>query len=282
MTPRTALVTGCSTGIGHATALRLAASGWEVYAGVRKQADHDALAAAGTGRLHPLLLEITDPASVAAAAERIAAEAPGGLDALVNNAGVAYTGPLEFVPLDELRNQLEVNFVAQVAMIQAMAPALRARRGRIVNVTSIGGIVATPFFGPYAASKYALEAISDSLRVELRPWGIKTIAIEPGSIDTEIWNSGLEQFDRTEERMPPEAKDLYGKAIASLRRAAEETSARGIPADHAAAVIEKALVAQRPRARYRVGRDAHIMGSLRRLLPDRAWDRLIRRVMHLP
>lgn len=282
MTPRVALITGCSTGIGRATALRLAASGWEVYAGVRKQADHDALAAAGPDRLHPLLLEITDPASVAAAAERIATEAPAGVDALVNNAGVAYTGPLEFVPLDELRNQLEVNFVGQVALIQAMTPALRAKRGRIVNITSIGGVVATPFFGPYAASKFAFEAISDCLRVELRPWGIKTITIEPGSIDTEIWNSGIDQFDRTEQRMPAEAKSLYGKAIKSLRRAARETGARGIPADHAAAVIEKALVTPRPRARYRIGRDAHVMGTLLRVLPPRTWDRMIGRVMRLP
>lgn len=282
MSFRAALITGCSTGIGRATALRLDSSGWEVFAGVRKQDDFDALTGAGSERLRPILIDVTDPDSVAAAAERIGAEAPAGLDALVNNAGVAYTGPLEFVPLDELRNQMEVNFVGQVGLIQTMAPALRAKRGRIVNITSIGGVVATPFFGPYAASKFAFEAISDSLRVELRPWGIKTIAIEPGSIDTEIWTSGLGQFDRTEERMPPEAKDLYGRAIKSLRRAAEETGSRGIPADHAAAVIEKALVTPRPRARYRIGRDAHIMGTLRRVLPDRVWDRLIGRVMHLP
>jgi NAD(P)-dependent dehydrogenase (short-subunit alcohol dehydrogenase family) len=231
LSSRAALVTGCSTGIGKATALRLAASGWQVFAGVRKEADRDRLAAIGTAGLRPIMLEITDTASVAAAAELIGAEAPAGLDALVNNAGVAYTGPLEFVPLDELRNQLEVNVIGQVALIQAMAPALRAKRGRIVNVTSIGGVVATPFFGPYAASKYALEAVSDSLRVELRPWGIDTIVIEPGSIDTEIWTSGLGQFERTEARMPPEAGTLYGKAIKSLRRAAQETGARGIPAD---------------------------------------------------
>jgi NAD(P)-dependent dehydrogenase (short-subunit alcohol dehydrogenase family) len=276
------LITGCSTGIGRATALRLDSSGWEVFAGVRKQADLDALAGAGSERLRPILLDVTDPDSVAAAGERVGAEAPAGLDALVNNAGVAYTGPLEFVPLDELRNQLEVNFVGQVGLIQAMTPALRAKRGRIVNITSIGGIVATPFFGPYAASKFAFEAISDCLRVELRPWGIKTIAIEPGSIATEIWTSGLDQFDRTEERMPAEAKTLYGKAIESLRRAARETGARGIPADHAAAVIEKALVTPRPRARYRIGRDARVMGTAHRLLPDGVWDRMIRRVMRLP
>ena len=279
---RVALITGCSTGIGRATALRLDASGWSVYGGVRRQEDADSLAAAGSERLTPLIIDVTDQGSIAAAAERVEAESAAGLGALVNNAGVAYTGPLEFVPLDELRNQLEVNVTGHVAITQALIPALRRARGRIVNITSIGGIVATPFFGPYNASKYALEAISDCLRVELRPWGIETIAIEPGSISTEIWSSGLEQFDRTEERMPAEAQTLYGKAIKGLRRAARETGERGIPADHAAAVIEKALVVSRPRARYLIGRDARVMATLSRVLPDRLWDRAIGRIMGLP
>ena len=279
---RVALITGCSTGIGRATALRLDASGWSVYAGVRRQEDADSLAAAGSERLTPLIIDVTDPGSIAAAAERVEAESAAGLGALVNNAGVAYTGPLEFVPLDEMRNQLEVNLTGHVAITQALIPALRRARGRIVNVTSIGGIVATPFFGPYNASKYALEAISDCLRVELRPWGIDTIAIEPGSISTEIWTSGLDQFDRTEERMPAEAQTLYGKAIKGLRRAARQTGERGIPADHAAAVIEKALVVSRPRARYLIGRDARVMATLSRVLPDRLWDRAIGRIMGLP
>jgi NAD(P)-dependent dehydrogenase (short-subunit alcohol dehydrogenase family) len=279
---RTALITGCSTGIGQATALRLDGSGWRVFAGVRKDEDAVRLAAAGSGRLVPLIVDVTDAGSVAAAAERVAADSPAGLDGLVNNAGVAYTGPLEFVPLDQLRHQLEVNLVGHVAMTQALIPALRTARGRIVNITSIGGIVSTPFFGPYNASKYGLEAISDCLRVELRPWGIETIVIEPGSIATEIWSSGLEQFDRTERRLPAEALSLYGGSIKALRRTARETGERGIPAEHAAAVIEKALAAARPRARYRIGRDAHAMALLSRFLPDRTWDRLLGRIMRLP
>lgn len=279
---RVALVTGCSTGIGRATALRLDASGWTVHAGVRATADAESLAAAGSDRLVPLILDVTDADSIAAAAGRLDAGSAAGLGALVNNAGVAYTGPLEFVPLDEFRNQLEVNLTGQVALTQAMIPALRRGRGRIVNVTSIGGIVATPFFGPYNASKFGLEAVSDCLRVELRPWGIETTVIEPGSIATEIWSSGMSRFDRTEQRMPPQALSLYGKAIAGLRRAATETGERGIPADRVAAVIERALVTKRPRARYRVGRDAHVMATLSRILPDRAWDRAIARIMRLP
>lgn len=280
--PRTALITGCSTGIGRATALRLDGSGWTVYAGVRKDEDAERLAAAGTDRLAPLIVDVTDDGSIAAAAERVAADSPAGLTGLVNNAGVAYTGPLEFVPLDELRHQLEVNLVGQVAVTQAMVPALRRASGRIVNVTSIGGLVATPFYGPYVASKFALEAISDCLRGELRPWGIETIAIEPGSIDTEIWSTGLEQFERTEQRLPEAAEPLYGRAIRSLRRTSRETGDRGIPADVAAAAIERALTTGRPRARYRVGRDARAMALLSRLLPDRTWDRLLARIMRLP
>ncbi len=279
---RVAMITGCSTGIGRATALRLDSNGWRVYAGVRKQVDADGLAAAGSERLTPLIVDVTDPASVAGARERIGMEAPAGLHALVNNAGVAYTGPLEFVPLEDFRRQLEVNLLGQVEMMQALIPALRLTRGRIVNITSIGGIVATPFFGPYNASKYALEAVSDCLRGELRPWGIETIVIEPGSVATEIWESGVDQFGETKERMAPEVQTLYGKALKALIRTSMETGERGIPADHAAAVIERALNAKRPRARYRIGRDAHAMAAASSLLPDRVFDRLIARAMRIP
>jgi NAD(P)-dependent dehydrogenase (short-subunit alcohol dehydrogenase family) len=204
-TGKTALITGCSTGIGRASALRLDAAGWKVYAGVRKPGDADSLAAEGTDRLTPLILDVTREETIEQARELIAAECADGLDALVNNAGVAYTGPLEFVPLDDLRHQLEVNLIGHLAMTQAMLPALRTAKGRIVNITSIGGIVATPFFGPYNASKFAFEALSDCLRVELRPWGIKTITIEPGSIATEIWASGTETSKKSRARMKPEA-----------------------------------------------------------------------------
>jgi NAD(P)-dependent dehydrogenase (short-subunit alcohol dehydrogenase family) len=279
---RAALVTGSSTGIGRATSLRLDAAGWSVFAGVRRDEDARDLAAAGSGRLRPLILDVTDEATIAAARELIDAEAPAGLNALVNNAGVAFTGPVEFVPLDEFRNQLEINLVGHLAVMQATIPALRRARGRIVNVTSIGGVVATPFFGPYSASKFGLEAISDALRNELRPWGIETIAIEPGSVATEIWESGANQFERTRERMPAEALSLYAKALEAMSAASTEMGARGIPPDDAAALIEKALTARRPKARYRLGRDAHVMFALKRLLPDRAFDRVIARAMRIP
>lgn len=281
-TARTVLITGCSTGIGRATALRLERDGWQVYAGVRKPEDADSLSRDGGERLQPLILDIADSASIDLARERMSADCPGGLDGLVNNAGVAYSGPLEFVPLDDFRRQLEVNLIGHLAMTQAMLPALRAARGRIVNITSIGGLVATPFFGPYVASKFALEALSDCLRVELRPWGIKTIAIEPGSVATEIWASGAKIFAEMRERLAPGAAELYSEAMEATAQAAADTGARGIPVEDAAAAIERALTARNPRARYLVGRDAKVMAGSSRLLPAQIYDRITARVLKLP
>ena len=279
---RVAVISGCSTGIGRASALRLDAAGWRVFAGVRKAEDAESIAATGSERLEPVILDITDSASIDLARERLEREAPAGVDGLVNNAGTAYTGPLEFVPLDDFRHQLEVNLTGHLAMTQAFLPALRTAGGRVVNVTSIGGIVATPFFGPYCASKFGLEALSDCLRVELRPWGIETVAIEPGSIATEIWESGARLFEQLRERMPPQALELYAKALEATARASAETGARGIPPERAAEVIEKALTARRPRARYLIGRDAYAMATGARLLPARLYDRLTAKVLGLP
>jgi NAD(P)-dependent dehydrogenase (short-subunit alcohol dehydrogenase family) len=279
---RVVVISGCSTGIGRASALRLDAAGWRVFAGVRKQEDAEGLAAEASDRLVPLILDVTDSASIDLARERIEAEAPGGAHGLVNNAGVAVTGPLEFVPLDDFRRQLEVNLTGHLAMTQAVLPSLRRASGRVINVTSIGGVVATPFFGPYCASKFGLEALSDCLRVELRPWGIETVAIEPGSIATEIWKSGAKLFDDMRDRLPPQALELYGKAMEATARASADTGARGIPAEHAAEVVEKALTARRPRARYLIGRDARSMATGKRLLPAKVYDRLTARVLKLP
>jgi len=279
---RSVLITGCSTGIGRATALRLDAAGWRVFAGVRKKEDAESLAADGSERLEPLIVDVADAASIDVARDRITASSPAGLDGLVNNAGVAYSGPLEFVPLDDFRRQLEVNLIGHLAMTQAMIPALRTARGRIVNLTSIGGIVATPFFGPYNASKFALEALSDCLRVELRPWGIETIAIEPGSVATDIWERGQDNARQMQESMPPEAEELYGEAMVAMTNASRETGARGIPPEDAAAAIERALTAKRPRPRYLVGRDAKAMAGASRLLPARIYDRLVAKNLKLP
>ena len=281
---RSALITGCSTGIGRATALRLAGRGYRVFAAVRREPDADALRAASGAAIEAVIVDLTDHASIEAAAARVSERVgPDGLTALVNNAGVAYSGPLEFVPLDEFRRQLEVNLVGQLAMTRAVLPSLRrAERPRLINITSIGGLVATPFYGPYCASKFALEALSDCLRIELRPWGIETVAIEPGSIATEIWSSGLSTFERTRERMDPAATELYAGPLASIERISRQTGARGISPERVARTIERAITARRPRARYLVGRDAIGMALAKRLLGARTFDHLVARALELP
>lgn len=282
MSRRAVLVTGASSGIGEATALELARIGFRVYAGVRKDADAERLAAAAAGELVAVELDVTEPAQIAAAAERVGDECPDGLVGLVNNAGIPVTGPLEFVPLERIRRQLEVNLIGQLAVTRAALPALRTARGRVVNVTSIGGLVATPFYGPYCASKFALEAVSDCLRIELRPWGIRTIAIEPGSIATSIWDRGNAAAAELRRDLDPAAEELYGKAMDRAVEIGAETGARGIEPIAVARVIHKALTARRPRARYLVGADARGMALASRLLPDRLWDRVAARALGLP
>jgi NAD(P)-dependent dehydrogenase (short-subunit alcohol dehydrogenase family) len=193
---------------------------------------------------------------------------------------VAVAAPLEYVPLDEFRRQLEVNLIGQVAVIQAFLPALRRAGGRIVNVSSIGGRVALPLLSPYNASKLALEAVSDSLRRELRPQGVDVIVIEPGGIKTPIWNKGNKLADELISRMPPEAERLYGRLVAGVRRETVKIEReRGLPPRAVAEMIGRALIVERPRTRYVVGRDAKVRASLARLLPDRAMDRLIGRAL---
>jgi NAD(P)-dependent dehydrogenase (short-subunit alcohol dehydrogenase family) len=262
---RTALVTGASSGIGAACATRLARSGWHVLAGVRNPGD----APEGT---EEVLLDVTDPGHIASAAEGV-----DQLHGLVNNAGIATAMPLEFVPLDELRRQLDVNVVGQVAVTQAFLPALRNARGRVVLVGSIAGRSSLPFLGPYAASKHALEAVADALRLELRPWRIGVTIVEPGTIRTPIWTKGAEKADELLES-EPRAAELYGKRIEAFRRLAAKRGANGAPAEAVAKAVEEALSAERPRSRVLVGRDARIRAGLERL-PDRARDRLYERLL---
>ena len=263
---KTALVTGASSGIGAACAARLARSGWRVLAGVRRagEAPEDT---------EEVLLDVTDAEQIRAAADRV-----DELDGLVNNAGIALAMPLEFVPLAELRHQLEVNVVGQVAVTQALLTALRRAKGRVVFVGSIAGKSALPFLGPYAASKHALEAIADSLRVELRPWGIHVAIVEPGSIKTPIWTRGAAKADELLASADGAAAELYGSQITAFRRVALKRGASGAPAEVVAEVVEKALSAERPRTRYLFGRDARIRAGLERL-PDRARDRLLERLL---
>jgi NAD(P)-dependent dehydrogenase (short-subunit alcohol dehydrogenase family) len=258
------------------------AGGWRVFATVRREEDAEELRRAGSERLEPLLLDVTDPDQIAATAARVGAEVgAGGLDGLVNNAGIAVMAPLETIPIEDLRHQLEVNLISQVAVAQAMLALIRTARGRVVFISSIGGRMAMPFGAPYHASKYGIEAVVDCLRQELRPWGIEVIAIEPGSIDTPIWERGEKRADSAAEHAPPAQEALYGKQIESFRGAVRRTADRGIPPAKVADAVHHGLTARRPRTRYLVGADARGQALLARLVPARVMDRIVARAMGL-
>jgi NAD(P)-dependent dehydrogenase (short-subunit alcohol dehydrogenase family) len=269
----TVIVTGASSGIGEACALRLARGGFDVFAGVRKDEDAER-ADALHERIKPLKVDVSDEASVAAAAQEVG---DGPIAGLVNNAGISVTGPLEFVPLDEFRRQLEVNVIGQIAATQAFLPGIRAARGRIVNIGSVGGKVAVPLLSPYAGSKFAMEGITDSLRRELRPLGVHVAIVEPGAIATEIWRKGTAAAEELLADAPPDSEAVYGKLIAAVRVEAAKATKRAIPPDEVAKVVEHALTADKPRARYPVGRDAKMRIRVAGLLSDRAFDALVAR-----
>ncbi|HSK20054.1 MAG TPA: SDR family oxidoreductase [Longimicrobiales bacterium] len=277
------LVTGASKGIGEACALRLARDGFRVYAGVRSEQDGAALITQGGSAIVPLQLDITDAGHIAAAAARIGEETgERGLQALVNNAGVAVAGPLEFLPITELRRQLDVNVTGQIAVTQACLPLLRRARssskgdhraGRIVFMSSVAGRSALPFMGAYAASKFALEAAADSLRVELRPFGIVVSLVEPGVIATPIWKTSRDAAERNIAAMPPQLEEYYGRAVNTLRTRVD--SIKGLAPEHVADAVTHALTSRRPRTRYIVGRDARLRLAMHALLPVRVRDWLL-------
>jgi NAD(P)-dependent dehydrogenase (short-subunit alcohol dehydrogenase family) len=270
----TVLVTGASSGIGEATALHLKELGFDPVAAVRKDEDAERLAVSG---LRTLRLDVTEGDQIAAARDELGGTPLAGL---VNNAGIAVAAPLEFLPLDQLRRQLEINLIGQLAVTQAFLPSLRAGRGRIVNVSSIGGRVALPLVGAYNASKFALEAVSDSLRREVRSQGVDVIVIEPGGVKTPIWGKGNELASELEADMPPEAERLYGRMIEALRRQTTRIATEtGIEPREVAEAIGRALTAKRPRARYLVGSDAKQRAVATKVLPDRVMDRLVGRAL---
>jgi NAD(P)-dependent dehydrogenase (short-subunit alcohol dehydrogenase family) len=277
------LITGASRGIGEACTLRLARDGFRVYAGVRRAQDGDALIRSGGGEVVPVMLDVTDPAQIEDTVARMDRETgERGLQALVNNAGVAIAGPLEFLPMDELRRQIEINFTGQIAVTQACLPLLRRsvgssrgdyRAGRIVFMSSIAGRSALPFVGAYAASKYALEAAADALRLELAPFGLRVLLVEPGVIATPIWETSRQAGQQNIARMPPAAAEFYGRTLAALDR----RTARGMggaPPEKVADAVAHALTARRPRIRYVVGLDARARLAMQ-LLPTRLQDWLV-------
>lgn len=267
------LVTGTSTGIGRATAARLDRAGWDVWAAIRDPSDGERLSRAASDRLRPVLLDVTDAASIELVREQL--ERAGGLDALVNNAGIGIAGPLELLTPEELRDQLEVNVIGQLAVTQSMLPLLRAARGRVVFVSSVGGKVAFPFAGAYHASKFAIEAIGDSLRVELEPDGIEVVLVEPPAISTPIWAKAERWIEQIRTRPGAER---YAERLEKFEQRLRSADQSGSDPDEVAAVIATALGDSNPSSRYPVGLSAKLLGPLRAALGDGPFDRLAGRL----
>ncbi len=277
------VITGASRGIGETCALRLERHGLRIFAGVRREEDGKRLKEQASERLSPLMIDVTDEKSITAAVDTVAsAVGEAGLAGLVNNAGIGVGGPLEFLPIEELRRQLEVNTIGQIAVTQAFLPLIRQGHGRIVNMGSIAGRMAWPFIGPYNASKFAMEALTDSLRQELRPWGIHVSIVEPGSIAKPLQANAWADVAERGADLPEKANLLYGEMLRAMLKAIRKFEEAGIPREEVAKVVEHALTARKPRTRYVVGRDAQIQRVLARFVPDHIRDRLVRRWLGLP
>jgi NAD(P)-dependent dehydrogenase (short-subunit alcohol dehydrogenase family) len=278
--PREAIViSGASTGIGASSAERLARDGFLVFAGVRTDTD-----AAAVEALHPnvraLRLDVTDDASIEAAVTTVAEEGVL-LRGLVNNAGIAVGGPVEFLPLALWRRVYDVNLFGAIGLTQAFLPLLRAARGRLVFVGSIGGRMAAPFIAPYSSSKFALRALADALRVELRPTGIRVVLIEPGGVKTPIWRKGRDSKQELLDAMAPAAVHHYGPQMDAMFAATESEERSGMPVERVSDAIAEALTSPKPRSNYLVGLQAR-GGSILALMPAAFRERAIRRTMRLP
>lgn len=272
----TLLITGAATGIGEVCALTLARLGYHVFAGVRREADGVALQQKASGRLSWLLLDVTDSASITEAVNTVAAAVGrAGLAGLINNAGVSSIGPLEFLPVSDVRRQLEVNVVGLLTVTQAFLPLLRQGHGRIVNLGSISGRLALPFGGGYSMSKFAVEALTDELRFELRPWKLHVALVEPGGIATPLWKKSRGMAERLLEDMSEEARGYYGSIFPTLHALAVRWEKQGTAPEEVAKVVVHALTAARPRTRYFVGCRAGLSSRILARLPDRWRDWLI-------
>lgn len=266
------VVTGASTGMGAATARELANRRYHILAGVRRECDADAIRADG---IEPVILDLTRPDHVRALVDRIASDPDHRpLRALVNNAGVSVNAPVEAFPLDEWRRLYDVNLFGHIAVTQALLPFLHRSHGRIVNISSVGGKVAMATYGPYAGTKFALEAVSDALRRELAPHGVQVVVVEPGAVQTEMGGRGAVTTNDLAARMNPEQQQRYGGLIRAVVANTAAHMQTGLPAERAGYLIAEAATARRPRTRYTVGRDAAILTCFTRILPDRILDRL--------
>ncbi len=276
------VVTGSSTGIGRASVRLLAQQGFRVFASVRREEDAQSLREEGLAGLTPILFDVTDAEALALAVKEVSSDLDGrGLTGLVNNAGIGFGGALEFADVDEIRRGFEVNVFGPLSVTRAFLPLLRRPGGRIVNVSSGAGKVSTPLLGPYCASKFALEALSDALRVELRRAGIRVSVIEPGFIDTPMQTKGRSEAERQRAALPAHAPEYYRRAYDKMQANLERFGAMATAPEAVAQAIYKALTASRPRTRYAVGADAKLLVPLSRLLPDRAKDAIFGKLQGL-
>ncbi|MGV0643868.1 SDR family oxidoreductase [Mycolicibacterium sp. XJ879] len=272
------LVTGASRGIGRAITEHLAARGWDVIAGVRSQTDADAVTAVNPQRISAVILDVTDAEHI----DALATSLPARLDAVVNNAGIVVAGAVETIPIADWRKQLEVNVIGQVAVTQEVLPRLRESRGRIVFISSVNGRMSMPLMGAYSASKFALEAAADALRVELTPWDIPVVVVEPAQTDTDMWRTADIMVSETEANLTAEHRDLYAKHIAGMKKIIPIAQRTAAPSAKVTAVVEQALTARRPRPRYVVGLGPKIQVGLMGRLPTGFRDRVQRRMFGLP
>jgi NAD(P)-dependent dehydrogenase (short-subunit alcohol dehydrogenase family) len=281
--PGAVMITGASTGIGRATAIALAAAGYHVFAGVRRTIDGESLRAWVPGGLTPVIIDVTDPISIDAAAEEVTvAVASAGLAALIDNAGIGSLWPIEMVPLEGLRHQFEVNVFGQVAVIQAFLPLLRLGAGRMINIGSIGDRLMLPFAGPLNSSKQAFAAITEALRMELRSAGIRVVLVEPASIHTEAVEKVAADADRVLETLEGNAGARYVVPYRTMTRKGLARERNGSSPQVVAGTVLRALTARRPRTRYLVGKDARRFAFFARWMPDPLFDRLRLRALGLP
>ncbi|MEO3759836.1 SDR family NAD(P)-dependent oxidoreductase [Mycobacterium sp. B14F4] len=273
-----ALVTGASRGIGRAIVEHLAARGWSVIAGVRTQQDADTVTALNPQLISAVLLDVTDADHIAA----LPSSLPARLDAVVNNAGVVVGGAMETVTPDEWRKQLEINVIGQLAVTQAVLPRLRESRGRIVFISSVNGRLSMPLIGAYAASKFALEAAADAMRMELRPWRIPVVIVEPAQTDTDMWRTADTMVDDLEAGLRAEHRQLYAKHIAGFRKMVPVSQRLAVPTEKVCSVVEQALTARHPRARYVVGLGPRLQAVLLTNMPTTVRDLVLRKVSGQP
>ena len=272
------LVTGAGRGIGRSIAQYLAGRGWDVVAGVRNEHDGAAVTALDPQHISSVILDVTDAGHIAALDQSL----PQRLDAVVNNAGIAVSGPMEAVTPDDWRKQLEINVIGQLAVTQAVLPRLRASRGRVVFISSVNGRLSMSLVGAYCASKFALEAAADALRMELRPWGIGVAIVEPAQTDTDMWRTADDMVEQTEAALTPEHRALYAKHIAGFKKTIPVSQKLAVPAAKVSAVVEEALTARRPRPRYIVGAGNKLQVALMTNLPTSVRDAVLRRVAGQP